>query len=73
MLQNSVPSIMHTSSEEKPIVTLPIWNSALEMATVSSTNTMVMERRLLLELNSFSICVRISPITAPSTAFWLPP
>ena len=53
-MQKMVPSIMHTSREEKPMVTGPRWNSCLARATVRNTKAMVMFRRLVLELNSFS-------------------
>ena len=58
-LQKIVPSIMQTSSEEKPMCTLPMPNSIFESATVKSTMPIVSDRRLELELNSFSSCVRI--------------
>ena len=60
-----MPSIMHTSSEEKPTCTGPTSNSAMEMATVSSTKPMVSDRRLELELNSRSSWVSTQPIAAP--------
>ena len=48
-LQNTVPSIMHTSSEENPIVTGPMRNSIMDMATARNTNVTDMESLLLLE------------------------
>ena len=68
ILQNTVPSIMQTSSDEKPIVTGPTGNSSLASATVRNTNAMVIFRRLVLELKSFSSCVSSHPITAPSAS-----
>ena len=59
---------MHTSSDEKPTFTGPTLNSAIDSATVSSTKPMVSDSRLELELNSFSIWVRITPISAPSAS-----
>ena len=67
-LQNSVPSIMHVRSDEKPIVTGPILNSAMASAEVRKTNAMVMFRRFVLELNSFSSCVSTQPPSAPSAS-----
>ena len=67
-LQNSVPSIMHVSSDEKPMVTGPILNSAMASAEVRKTKAMVMFRRLVLELNSFSSCVSTQPPSAPSAS-----
>ena len=65
-LQNTVPSIMHTSKEEKPTVTGPSRNSSMDRETVRNTKAMVTFRRLVLEWNSFSSCVSSQPMTAPS-------
>ena len=57
MLQKTVPSIMQVKSDEKPTFTGPAENETFATATVSRMNAMVMERRFVLELKSFSICV----------------
>ncbi len=67
-LQNTVPSIMHTRSEEKPIVTGPASNSSIDSAVVRNTNAIDIFRRLVLELNSFSSWVKSQPIRAPSAS-----
>ena len=64
-LQNTLPSIMHTSSDEKPRVTGPIFTLIIDSATVRNTKLMVMARRFVLELKSFSIWVITQPATAP--------
>ena len=66
-LQNSVPSIMHVRSDEKPIVTGPILNSAMASAETRNTSAMVIFRRFVLELNSVSSFVSTQPPNAPST------
>ena len=48
-MQNTVPSIMQTSREEKPRVTGPIRNSSMDSDAVRNTKAMVMFRRLVLE------------------------
>ena len=67
-LQNSVPSIMHTSSGEKPTFTPPTLNLREESATVSSTKAMVIEVRLVLEWNIVSSLVSRKPAAAPSSS-----
>ena len=59
---------MQTSSEEKPIFTGPISNSCMASAAVRKTKAIVIFRRLVLELKSFSSCVSSQPITAPSSS-----
>ena len=49
MLQNTVPNIMQTSSDEKEMVTGPIWNSRKESAMVRNTKEIVRLRRFVLE------------------------
>ena len=54
-LQNIVPSIIHTSSEEKPILTPPpISNSLDAIAIVMITNEIVIDRRFEFEKKTFS-------------------
>ena len=65
MLQNTVPSIMQVSSEEKLIVTGPIWKLSPAREQVRNTTAMLMFRRLVLELKSFSSHVSTTPISAP--------
>lgn len=65
-LQNTVPSIMHTSRLEKPIFTPPTSNSIIESATVRMTNVMESDSRLLLDLKYFSAAEKMLPITKPS-------
>ena len=88
-LQNMVPSIMHTSREEKAISTPPPRGMRTELrAMVITTKAMVRDRRLELEKKIFSSQVKSAPIPAPSsreqrissrgfsttlTAFRLPP
>ena len=66
MLQNTVPNIMHTNRDENPTWICPIVKLMLDNATVKITNAIVMFRRFVLELNSFSSWVKIQPISAPS-------
>ena len=67
MLQNTVPSIMHTSSGEKPMTTSPTRHSSAASATVRNTNAMVMDIRLRLEWNMASSRVRAAPASIPSS------
>ena len=67
-LQNTVPSIMHTSSGEKLTVSAPRGMRSIDSAEVNSTKAMVMLSRLVLELKSVSILVRNQPMTAPSSS-----
>ena len=67
-LQNTVPSIMHTSREENRSVTPPSGTVAAERAMVMSTKAMVSERRLVLEKKSLSSRVRRQPSSAPSAS-----
>ena len=67
MLQNTVPSIMHTSSGEKPMTTSPMRHSSAASATVRNTNAMVMDIRLRLEWNMASSRVRAAPASIPSS------
>lgn len=64
-LQNTVPSIMHTSRLEKPIFTPPTSNSIIERATVKMTNVMDRDKRLLFDLKYFSAAEKMLPITKP--------
>ena len=64
-LQNTVPSIMHTSRLEKPIFTPPTSNSIIESATVKMTNVMDRDKRLLFDLKYFSAAEKMLPITKP--------
>ena len=67
-MQKIVPSIMHTSRDEKEMVTGPMWNEVEASAMVIITKEMVMDRRLELEKNSFSSWVSSHPMIAPSTS-----
>ena len=66
ILQNTVPSIIHTSNEEKPICTGPTSNFSIDKDTVINTNAIVIFKRFVLELNIFSSCVNNHPMIAPS-------
>ena len=68
MLQNSVPSIMHTSSEEKPSFTSPISTLSRESATVRKTKPMVSDIRFVLEWNFASSFVSTKPANAPRSS-----
>ena len=63
-LQNTVPSIMHTSRLEKPIFTLPTSNSIIERPTVRMTNVMRATSRLLFDLKYFSAAGEDAPYKA---------
>ena len=67
-LQKIVPRIMHVRSDEKPTVTGPTWNSHMASAETMNTSAIVMFKRFVLELKSFSSCVRTQPPSAPSTS-----
>ena len=65
-LQKTVPSIIHTSSDEKLIFAPPpISNSCEAIAIVMITKEIVRDRRLELEKKIFSSTVSSVPITAP--------
>ena len=68
MLQNTVPSIMHTSSGEKPHSTPATVNSTAERPTIRKMNAMLSERRLEFERNIVSSFVRTKPAIAPSSS-----
>ena len=65
ILQKIVPSIIHTSNDEKLICTGPIWKSIIDSATVRNTNVIVILSLFVFELNIFSNCVKIHPMIAP--------
>ena len=67
-LQNTLPSIMHTSSEEKPIVAFPAGSLSIESATVRNTKEMLMATRLRLEWKIGSIFESTKPASAPSSS-----
>ena len=68
ILQNTVPSIMHTSRLEKPSSISVPGISILTMASATVNNTKVMEIpiRLVLEWNHFSNSAKMNPMTNPS-------
>ena len=68
ILQNTEPSIMQVSSDEKPMFTSPIEKFSFESATVRITNVMEIARRLLFEWKKVSVNVNKSPTSAPRTS-----
>ena len=64
-LQNTLPSIMHTSSGEKPIVAPPAGILSIESATVRNTKEMLIAMRLVFEWKKGSIFDRPSPASEP--------
>ena len=65
ILQNTVPSIIHTRREEKDISISPRGILIEAKAIVSTTKPIERDKRLELEKNSFSSSVRSAPSTAP--------
>ena len=65
ILQNTVPSIIQASKEEKPICIPPTSNFKLEIATVSITKVTETAIRFEREWKNFSQKVNKSPITKP--------
>ena len=68
ILQNTVPSIIHTSNEENPICSAPISIFIIESATVSSTKVTDTASRFEREWKNLSHKWNKSPIAAPSVS-----
>ena len=65
VLQKTVPSIIHVSSDEKCICTPPTVKLSIERDAVRKTIPIVRLRRFVFELKNFSRYVRTAPIIAP--------
>ena len=68
MLQNTVPSIIHVSSDENAICTGPIWKSIIESDAVRNTTAIVRLSLFVFELNNLSSSVSTQPIIAPNVS-----
>ena len=68
MLQNTVPSIMHTSSGEKPQSTPATVKSTADRPTIRKMNAMLSDRRFEFERNIVSSFVSTKPASAPSSS-----